>query len=268
MSTFETEGFLSSKISQVEKTIAARYPEKFQLADDTNRLTHRVIYAIKPHNEHVPDLMLAALLIRQASSFQGFLILLGKGLETQAQILLRNLAEMMFITGAIRKDDKFVTQYVLSEDISRLKSLEAIVKDKRSRGEEIDEKTKDLIVTLREKIRSEELTSFSTERIARTAGLSSYYDTLYRFTSMAVHASPRELNTAFEVDSSGNVVSVNYEPVVEDLDMYIDYGISMMLYTLHETTSHFKIDVIPEIERLQRVNSELAGPPRQSETGA
>src|ERR1700722_17115316 len=143
MTTFETDGFLSAEISGFERTIAARYSKKLELATETNRLTHRVMYSIKPHSEHVPDLMLAALLIRQASSFQGFLILLSKGLETQAQVLLRNLAEMMFITGAIRKDQEFVTQYVLSEDVSRVKSLEAIVKDKQSRGEDVNEKTKE-----------------------------------------------------------------------------------------------------------------------------
>lgn len=265
MTKFETDGFLSTEIAEFERTIAARYAKKFELATETNRLTHRVIYAIKPHNEHVPDLMLATLLIRQASSYQSFFILLSKGLETQAQVLLRILAELMFVTGAIRKDEKFVNQYVLSEDISRVKSLEAIARDKQSRGEDVDEKTKELIATLREKIRSEDLTTFSTERIAQIAGLSSYYDNLYRFTSMAVHASPRELNGAFELDSSGNVAALNYGPIVEDLDLYLDYAISMMLYALHEVASHFKIDVIAEIESLQRANNALAGPSIQGE---
>ena len=129
MTTFETDGFLSAEISGFERTIAARYAKKFELAAETNRLTHRVMYSIKPHSEHVPDLMLAALLIRQASSFQGFLILLSKGLETQAQVLLRNLAEMMSLSMSYPKI------------VSRVKSLEAIVKDKQSRGEDVDEKT-------------------------------------------------------------------------------------------------------------------------------
>jgi hypothetical protein len=71
----------------------------------------------------VIELLLAALLTRQATAFQAFLILLGKGLETQAQIILRNLAEMMFITGAIGKDKSFADKYVLAEDVSRLSPL-------------------------------------------------------------------------------------------------------------------------------------------------
>lgn len=264
MTAFSTDGFLSTEITEFEQAITARYTRKLQLAMETNRLTHQVIYAATPHNEHALDLMLAALLVRQASAFQGVLILLEKGLETQAQILLRNLAEMLFITGAIRKDESFFNQYVLAEDVSRLKSLEALAMDKQSRGEEIDEETKKLIETLRKKIGKEKTSTFTTERIARIAGFSSYYDTLYRFTSMAVHASPRELNTVFELDSRGIVVSMKYGPVVEDLDVCLDYSTSMMLYALHEIASHFKLDVIQEIERLQNLNAQFAGPPSQS----
>ena len=260
MTTFETDGFLSAEILEFARTIAGRYARKFELAADTNRLTHRVIYSVKPHSEHAPDLLLAALLIRQASAFQSIVILLRNGLETQSQVLLRNLAEMMFITGAIRKDETFVERYVLAEQVGRLKALEAIVRDKHRRHEEIDADTTRLIVELRAEIERDPPEKFTTERIAGIAGLSSYYDNVYRYTSMAVHSSPRELNTAFVVDADGNVVSMRYEPVIDDLDICFDYGVTMMLYTLHETASHFDLDLVGDIENLQHINQRLAGP--------
>ena len=79
---------------------------------------------------------------------------------------------------------------------------------------------------------------------------------------MAVHSSPRELNTAFVVDADGNVVSMRYEPVVDDLDICFDYSITIMLYALHETASHFGLELV-EIENLQQVNQRLAGPAAQ-----
>lgn len=263
MTEFETDGFLSADIAGAERAIAARYPEKLDLATETNRITHRVIYSVKPHDGHVGELLLAALLTRQATAFQAFLILLRKGLETQAQIILRNLAEMMFITGAIGKDKTFADRWVVSEDVSRLKSLEAIARDKERRSEKVDEDTTRLIEELRARIKTERPETFTTARIAEIADLMSYYDNLYRLTSMAVHASPRELNTAFVVDDDGNVVSMRYEPVVEGLDIYLDYAISVMLYSLHEIASHFGLEVVGDIERLQQVNQQLAGPGRR-----
>jgi len=143
MTAFETDGFLSTEISEIEESIAARYSAKFDLALETNRLAHEVIYAAKIQNEHVPDLLLASLLTRQAGSFQGFFILLRKGLLIQAQIILRNLAETMFITGAIRKDTTFADSYVLAEEVSRKKSLEALVRDSERRGKKVDQETKE-----------------------------------------------------------------------------------------------------------------------------
>ena len=260
MTTFNTDGFRSAEIAEFEQAIQAKYFKKLGLADDANRITHRILYAVQPHSEHLPELVLASLLSRQASAFQAFLILLTKGLATQAQIILRNLAEMMFITGAIGKDKTFVDKYVLSEEISRVKTLEALVRDKERRGEEVDEKTTELIKEIRAKIQSEKLIAFTTERIAAIADLSSYYDNIYRLTSMAAHASPRDLSAALDTDSTGNIVSVGYGPIVDELDIYLDYGISMMLYIDHEVASHFGLNVIAEIEALQKLNREQAGP--------
>jgi hypothetical protein len=264
MTTFETDGFLSADIVGAERAIAARYQRKLELATETNRLTHRVIYSVKPHSEHVTELLLAALLTRQAAAFQAFLILLGKGLETQAQIILRNLAEMMFITGAIGKDKTFADKYVLSEEVSRLKTLEAIAKDQQCRGERVDGDTTRLIEELRAQTKGKRPETFTAARMAEIAGLSSYYDNLYRLTSMAVHASPRELNTAFVVDGEGNLVSMRYEPVVDDLDLYLDYAISVMLYSLHEMATHFGLGLVGDIEKVQQINQQLAGPGGQA----
>lgn len=257
MSTFETDGFLSDELSEITEPATAQYASKLELASDANRLAHKMIYSVDVKNEHLPDILLATLLTRQTASFQSFYILLRKGLLTQAKILLRNLAETMFIVGAIRKDVEFPNRYVLSEEISRKKSLEALMRDRQRRGGDIDQETKDLIAALKEKIESESITTFSTEQIAQIAGLQSYYDTLYRLTSLSVHTSPRGLDETLETDENGTIISLKYGPTIDGLDMYIDYGISIFLYALHEIASHFE-QPVEDIETFQQKNNELA----------
>jgi hypothetical protein len=259
MTTFETDGFLSDEMPSLEAPAEERYAEKFELAADANRLAHGLIYSVQVQNEHLPDILLATLLTRQTASFQSFYLLLKKGLFFQSQILLRNVAENMFIIGASRKDPEFVDKFVLSEEVTRKKSLDALVRDEQSRGNDIDQDVIDLIASLEEKIEREGATTYRTERIAQIAELSSYYDTLYRLTSMSVHTSSRGLDSALETDDDGRIVSITYEPIFDGLDMYIDYGISMMLYSLHEIASHFE-QPVTEIEALQGRNQELAGP--------
>ncbi len=259
MSVFESDGFLSEEISEFEAPAAEQYGEKLELASDANRQAHTLIYSIQIHNEHLPDILLATLLARQAAAFQSFYLLLRKGLFYQSQILLRNIAENMFTIGASRKDPEFPGKFVLSEEVTRKKSLDALVRDETSRGNTVDQEVLDLIATLEAKIEQEGITTYRTERIAQIAELSSYYDTLYRLTSMSVHTSSRGLDSALETDDDGAITAVTYEPIFDGLDMYLDYGISMMLYSLHEIASHFERPV-DEIEALQARNQELAGP--------
>lgn len=259
MTTFETDGFLSDEMADFEAPAAEQYAEKFKLVTDANRQAHSLIYSVEVHNEHLPDILLATLLTRQVTAFQSFYLLLKKGLFFQSQILLRNIAENMFIIGASRKDPKFAGKFVRSEEVTRKKSLDALVRDETSRGNDVDQEVLDLIASLEEMIEQEGITTYSTERIAQIADLSSYYDTLYRLTSMSVHTSSRGLDSALETDDDGTITAVAYEPIFSGLDMYLDYGISMMLYSLHEIASHFE-QPVDQIEALQARNQELAGP--------
>jgi hypothetical protein len=260
MTKFETDGFLSAEIAEYERDVETFYPKRLEIARNTNRLVHKVIYSANVHNQELVEMLLAALLSRQASTFQGFVILMRKGLLMQAQMLQRNIAETMFIIGAIRKDEAFAKQYVISDEVASKKSLEALIRHQERRGGAADETAKQRVKDLTARIANENLTKLlSAEQIAQKAGLSDYYDTLYRFTSMAVHTSVRGLDKVLEADAEGNVHSLNYGPEVTELGMYFDYASSMMLYSLHEVASYFDLSVA-EIEALQTQNAQQAGP--------
>lgn len=256
ISQFETDGFLSDQALAAESEIVARYQAAFDIAYEANRLTHKVLYGADVHNEDQMELLYITLLTKQARSLQGFLLLLRRGLLSPAQILLRNLAESMFIIGALGKDDTFGAKFVRSEQISRKKALEALTRHMKARGQEVPPDTRDLIDQLGAEIKNEGLVAFTTEQIARIAGLSSYYDSLYRLTSMEVHTSPRALEDALIVED-GKVVALKYEPETEGLGMYLHYAISVMLHSLHECAQHFGFPVDP-IEALQKTNNEVA----------
>lgn len=256
---FETDGFLSAEIAEYERDVETFYPKRLEIARNTNRLFHQVIYSAKVYNQELVDLLLASLLIRQATTFQAFVILMCKGLPVQAQMLLRNVAETMFIIGAIRKDAAFAKQYVISDEVAAKKALEGLIKYEERRGVAVDPTTKQRVEDLTARIANESITKLpSAEQIAQKAGLSPYYDTLYRFTSMAVHTSVRGLDKVLEADSEGKVHSLTYGPEVTALGMYFDYGISMMLYSLHEVASYFNLTVA-DIEALQEQNEQHAG---------
>lgn len=265
MTSFESDGFLSNEILQWESDFANRYASKLELAMAVNRCAHRLLFSIEMTSDELKDLLISTLLARQTSTFQAFIILAQKGLIAQAAVLIRTLAESMFLVGAIRKKEDFAEKWILSDEISRKKNLVRLNDDRRRRGEPPDETAAALIAELEKKIRDRNIEKFSTERIAELAGLESYYDTVYGFFSMAVHSSSRSLDSALHTDHAGNVALVHYGPIIDGFDMHLDYAIDMTLYVLHEISVHFSKDP-SQIEILQQRNHELAGDIQQSDT--
>jgi hypothetical protein len=263
MTSFETDGYLSNEISGWEHDFEQRYVAKLQLAAEVNRLAHQVIFSIEITSTELKELLLSTLLSRQISTFQAFIIVARKGLIDQSEMLVRALAEVMFLVGAIRKDESFAEKWVLSDEISRKKSLVRLNDDRRRRGESPDETAVALIAELEKRIRDESIEKLSTERIAKLAGLESYYDTVYGFFSMAVHSSTRSLDKALQTDGSGRVTSVAYGPMLDGFDMHFDYAVSMTLYVLHEVLVHFNKDP-SQVEALQKKNNDLAGDAQQA----
>lgn len=259
MTLFETDGFLSDEISGWQGDFEKRYSTKLQLSTEVNRVAHQLIFSMEITSSELKDLLLSTLLARQVSTFQAFILLARKGLIDQAEMLVRALAESMFLVGAIRKDAGFAEKWVLSDEISRKRSLVRLNDDRRRRGEPPDEAAAALIVELTKRIRDEDIEKISTERIAQLAGLESYYDTVYGFFSMAVHSSTRSLDKALQTDGDGNVTSIAYGPVIDGFDMHFDFAITMTLYVLHEVAVHFKKDPSP-VKALQKKNHDLARP--------
>lgn len=257
MTSFETDGFLSDEISGW-KDVEKLYATKLQLSIEVNRLAHQIIFSIQITPSELKGLLLSTLLTRQISTFQAFILVARKGLIDQAEMLVRALAEAMFLVGAIRKEEGFAEKWVLSEEISRKRSLVRLNEDCRRRGEPPDEAAAALIAELEKRIRDENIEKLCTEKIAKLAELESYYDTIYGFFSMAVHSSTRSLDRGLRIDDSGKVISVAYEPLVEGFDMHFDYAISMTLYVLHEVSVYFKKDP-SQVEILQKKNNDLAG---------
>lgn len=143
MTDFATHGFLSDDIRDFEADILANFKDRFDLANEANKVAHEIIYSVDIHR-NLTDRLLATLLTRQASSFQSFLILIRKGLLAQGEIILRNISETMFIVGAIGKDETFAERYVLSEEVSRRKALVRLRENHKKHGKETEQETIEL----------------------------------------------------------------------------------------------------------------------------
>lgn len=253
---FKTDGFLSDELSCFERQITDRYSVQLDFAIEVNRIAQEIIGTLQIDRHDLGGVLMGTLLTRQAEAFQAFLILVTKGLLFQAQIILRSIAESMFVVGAISKEETFAGDFIpiLRDHMSRLKfarALRSYHERKGSSNEDLDNLIKELEVMVKESEydESEEranrrtLQPFSTEKIARIAQMEDVYDTTYRRTSLAVHTSPTSLNETFVVDENNEVEALKYEPKMDDLEIWLFSAIEMTLCTLHQMTEHFSLDV-------------------------
>ena len=252
---FETDGFLSDELSSFECQITDRYSVQLDLAREVNRIAQEMLGTLQIERDDLRGVLLGTLLTRQAESFQAFLILVSKGLLFQAQIILRNIAESMFVVGAISKDKTFAGDFILRDHMSRLKFAQALKRyheRKGSSNEDLDNLIKQLQITVKEsqnedgpKARGKRKTlrPFSTEQIARIAQMEDVYDNTYRRTSLAVHTLPTSLNETFVVDQNDEIEALKYEPRIDNLEIWLFSAIEMTLCTLREMTEHFSLHV-------------------------
>lgn len=242
MTTFASDGFLSDEIANVTADFAARYSRELDLVSRTNRLAHKILFGIQVRPDQVADLLLAILVARQIESFQAFVALLRIGLVSQAEIIIRTIAETMFLVAAIRKDAEFAARYVLADELSRRRSLIRLTEERKRRGAPPDEEVEALVKELEARIKDEKIQKLTTEQIADLAGLEAYYDTIYGAFSMAVHSSIRSLERVLVPDAEGRAISIDYGPVLDRLEMHFDFALDMTLIVLAEAAEHFNGD--------------------------
>ena len=246
MSNFVTDGFLGDGASFYESQITHQYSDQLDVAKEVNRIAHEIIWSVEIDRNNLSSSLMGTLLTRQVEAFQSFLILIGKGLLFQAQIILRNIAESMFIVGAIAKDRNVTKDIMEQADRSRLGLAKGQEKFRIRNGYQVPDRLKNLIKELEDKIRERKEEGgkqrFTTKRIAEIAQMEDYYDAIYGLASLPVHTSALSLNQVLSVGRDGEVEGLNYPPEVHDLAVWILTAIEMTLNTLCNITEHFSLD--------------------------
>ena len=267
---FETDGFLSDELSPFESQITDRYSDQLEFAKEVNRIAHEIIGAVQIDRDELRSNLMGTLLIRQVEAFQAFIIIVGKGLFFQAQIILRNIAESMFIVGAISKRQTFAEDFIERDVLSSLKLAKGMRKYLARRGGEIPDMLKNIIKDLEDRIKELEdkarggkrgkkkgrtIQPFRTEGIAQIAQMEDFYDTVYRHMSLAVHTSPLSLNEVFIVGRNGEVEALDYQPKLDRLETVLFCATEMTLFTLYKVAEHFSLE--SSQRRIEEANLKL-----------
>lgn len=243
MSPLIKNGFLGKEITPYIDDIRAKSSDFFQLSDETNKLSHQVLFKIDAHSKHEQELLVATLYMRIMASFQGVIILAERGMIPQSQVIMRSLLEAMFTLCALSEKRDLCTVYIQAEQKKRLKLLNKLGMLKS--GLPSDKEESELIklgIELKKDIEEKGIKPLNVEQWSVEAGLHDIYLTAYTILCDPVHTNVNDLERYLVLDNDGEIKAFDWGPSSTGLHTLLMTNIECMLVTIKAVCDLFKIN--------------------------
>jgi hypothetical protein len=259
MSNFERHGFLSEDDLGVIATIEKLYPNHIRLCKDLNQELQTLQYDLKINNANHVELLSGSLYAHFLSTSQASLITLLRGMKVQTRMLIRCMLEPLFPLAAVSENRDIAKKFIQSSAfLERRKKVNAHIAYQQkidadpSKLEDIHELKKEL----NNYIEEENVKPFSIYDCAEAAGLLSWYETLYRYTSDDTHSSVMSLQELLISDDDGVVKQLKNEPEVEGIDELLITISLCQAKALESISSIFSLDNKNALEEAsERINN-------------
>jgi len=204
----------------------------------------------------------AVLFIRGLSNYEGVILLVERGMTTEARTLTRSCFETVFCLGAVCKDATFADKFIRDAAARRRKMAKVLLgTPDGSSGLEREHKEK-----LERFLEGQAASGIESEPLiiadaARRAGVAGIYDLFYRSLSNdAAHPSVTALNRHVEANEGREVTGLKFGPNVSDVEDTLAAACTACIYLITWTRDRFSPDVGNEaFDRCWATYKELIG---------
>ena len=210
--SLEDEGFLSPEISTWIEQIRHENSEWFELAWQLNRIAqHQLVTMMKVTEMDTQKFLSAILFMRGLQNAQGAVMLVERGMTSDALTLVRSIFEAVFRLGAIHRNKDFILRFVRGDMDRRSKLVRAFLEGNAETGAFSANETARLKQFLNEaKSSGPKLSILDT---AKAAAFEQFYDTFFRgISDDTVHASLAALKRHVRTDNKGHFAGFQWGP--------------------------------------------------------
>jgi hypothetical protein len=130
MSKIEIDGFLSEESENGRYNYHNNYKDIFDLTKEINRFSMAFLQKLKIDWKNNRKLIIHALCLRIIEHFQGTILMLERGMMSQAKVLTRAMLETVFILVALQKKPDLLQCYFDQHEDGRKKALKAALQFK------------------------------------------------------------------------------------------------------------------------------------------
>ncbi len=177
-------------------------------------------------------------------------ILSTYGLTHEGRVILRSVLEGFFFLKATVSDAAFVDEYILADEINRLKLMKAAKNHNRPPFLELKKyATDEVIKALDRKIQKQGIKELNVWNVAQKLKLQYIYDSLYRLFSTDIHTGVRSLEQYMETGATGDLRHFDWRPHTEDVEQNISMGIDTLLRSLDALDDLFGMNIKDETHK-------------------
>lgn len=249
--SFEEQGFLSEDIATIRKEIRERYALYFRMVDRVNSLCQRAIAEVSVYSHDGQQVIATSLMIKLLNDAEGSILLVERGLESQARSLLRVAIEALFILWNLCQDEHFFRAYVYRSEIERLTLVRALLKNPARMFDDVrPHLTPDLADKITKEIKEAGVTKEMAEQLAKGVGLGHMYDGFYRLLSQDIHSSPRALERYIIADDEEEFKGLRYGPMTGDIILILTTAAMVMLMAIGAINQLLGLNIDAEIRQL------------------
>jgi hypothetical protein len=274
MISTEDEGFLSPAMSEWISRCRKQYDAWFVLYKDTNRLAHGMLDRLKPHAEDPRESIVALFFLRVLSHSQGAVVVVERGMISQAEVLCRCALEALFALAAIKAEEDTATALILADRYHQLDLLKAARKQaelKEQAGKKSGDKA-DLssgIAELEQDLKQNPSPRLTTKDLAERAGLLEMYYSAYKLLSLSVHSNLRDLEQQLGLDAEGHIQTIWWGPNPHGIDGILMAAAESLLRASALMADLFQIDgqnIKDLIDRFTELTKPLLDQPDETAT--
>ena len=222
--SIDEQGFLSDDIVQCRDQIRQQYARYFDFIQRVNTYCQQVKFRIDGTNANDQNLMASRLMIKLLADTQAAVLLVERGLASQARTLLRSACETCIILRRVCQDQEFHRLFSASEKLTQIRWLKNILNDTSPSLNEIRKGFRHRGITLDAIRRREQgLKDSGVKKVeisssAKKAGLSGLYYSAYTLYCQDTHASPYVLDSYSSPDQTGDFEDIAWGPVMDNLE--------------------------------------------------
>jgi hypothetical protein len=257
MSGLADEGFLSDEAARVVDAVERRYAPWLALRSANARAV-TVQYDAQIPRDYAPALVAAFRYMRTLTNIQAAVLLILRGMDAPARIMLRASMESLLKLTAIERDRNVTNAILAGDDEFRGKLL--------NKYNRIDDPTLKAQLERIGPLKSDTAAKFkewgvkplNVEQMAAAADLTALYLSTYPVLSDTVHAGIRDLERHHAETDKGEIVALTNEPKVDGLEVHFLMATEFLISAIEGFATILKIELGGFCDESKRTLKELA----------